>query len=110
MWRWFRTKADPPKQATTASSTERRRLFLLGTALVARGMEPDEAFRTALHYIEGPGSGQNWMSALSEVDRRATNRPGAIPEHQGKHLSDRPTFFDEVAPLGLMSGEHRRPE
>jgi hypothetical protein len=68
MWRF--AKARPLKQAPTANSAARRRMFLLGTALVARGMRPDEAYKTALAYIEGPGRGRTWMSVLAEQDRR----------------------------------------
>jgi hypothetical protein len=39
---------------------------LLGTALVTRGMKPDEAYKIALYYIEGPGRGLTWITALNE--------------------------------------------
>jgi hypothetical protein len=52
-----------------ASSNQQRRLFLLGTAFMARGMNAEEAYRKALYYTEGPGRGQTWISAVAEQDR-----------------------------------------
>jgi hypothetical protein len=46
----------------------RHRLFLLATALVARGMKPAEAYAMAVHYIHGPGRGRNWIAALAEYE------------------------------------------
>jgi hypothetical protein len=73
MWRWF-AKARPPKQASSGSSAARHRLFLLATALVARGMKPDQAYKIALYYIQGPGRGRTWMNALAEEDARSAAR------------------------------------
>jgi hypothetical protein len=91
MWRWF-AKARPPEEASGGSSAlardssrlrpvvpaARHRLFLLATALVARGMRPDQAYKTALHYIEGPGRGRTWMSALAEEDARRASRSVSV--------------------------------
>jgi hypothetical protein len=68
IWRAERNKS--PKQAPISSSFVRRRLFLVATSLVARGMKPDEAYKTALYYTEGPGRGRTWISALAEQDDR----------------------------------------
>jgi hypothetical protein len=46
----------------------RHRLFLLSTALVARGMEPAEAYRRALRYVEGDGRGRTWIQVLAECE------------------------------------------
>jgi hypothetical protein len=50
------------------SHPRRRRLFLLATAFVARGMEPDEAYNEAVYYVDGPGRGRTWISALATHD------------------------------------------
>jgi hypothetical protein len=64
-----------------ASSSAQRRLCLLGTALVTRGMKPDEAYKIALYYIEGPGRGLTWITALNEQNGsekgEATSRTNA---------------------------------
>jgi hypothetical protein len=49
-----------------ASDPARRRLFLLATAFVARGMPPEEAYAAARYYVEGSGRGRTWISALAE--------------------------------------------
>jgi hypothetical protein len=46
----------------------RRRLTLLATAFVARGMEPDSAYAKARYYIDGPGRRLNWISALAQQE------------------------------------------
>jgi hypothetical protein len=51
-----------------ASNPAQRRLFLLATALVVRGMEPNEAYIAAFYYVFGPGRGRNWLSALAEQE------------------------------------------
>ena len=61
-------KKHAQKQAPIPISSARRRLFLIATALVARAMEPDDAYKTALYYAEGAGRGRTWISALAEVD------------------------------------------
>src|SRR5215204_6795677 len=38
---------------------------------MARGLKPEDAFNKALYYTEGPGRGQNWISALVEQEREA---------------------------------------
>jgi hypothetical protein len=50
------------------SHPQRRRLFLLATGFVARGMDPDEAYRHAVYYTHGPGRGRTWISALTAHD------------------------------------------
>jgi hypothetical protein len=50
------------------SHPQRRRLFLLATGFVARGMEPDEAYNTAVYYVHGAGRGRTWISALTAHD------------------------------------------
>ena len=52
-----------------SNSHAQRRLFLLGTAFMARGMKAEDAYKTALYYAEGPGRGQNWIRILVERDR-----------------------------------------
>jgi hypothetical protein len=56
------------KRETIPSSSAQRRLFVLATSLVARGMEPKAAYENALHYIQGPGRGRTWIRALAEQD------------------------------------------
>jgi hypothetical protein len=51
------------------NSNEQHRLFLLGTAFMARGMRAEDAYNKALYYTKGPGRGQNWISALADQDR-----------------------------------------
>jgi len=51
-----------------ASDPPRRRLFLLATALVTRGLEPNEAYIRAFDYVYGRGRGRTWISALAELD------------------------------------------
>ena len=63
--------ADEPKQGDAA----RHRLFLLATALVARGMEPGEAYATALRYIQGSGRGRTWISVLAECESAENRTP-----------------------------------
>jgi len=46
----------------------RRRLFFLATSFAMRGMRPNEAYTTALYYVEGPGRGTTWATALKEYD------------------------------------------
>jgi hypothetical protein len=41
---------------------------MVASALITRGMDPDQAYRTALYYTEGPGRAQPWINALAEVD------------------------------------------
>jgi hypothetical protein len=57
------------------SDPARRRLFLLATAFVARGMPPEEAYAAARYYVEGSGRGRTWISALAEheADVRPTS-------------------------------------
>jgi hypothetical protein len=50
------------------SNQQRRRMFLLATAFVTRGMDPDEAYRHAVYYTHGPGRGRTWISALTAHD------------------------------------------
>ena len=38
---------------------------------MARGLKPEDAFNRALYYTEGPGRGQNWISALVAHEREA---------------------------------------
>jgi len=61
-------KKHAQKQAPIPISSARRRLFLIATALVARGMEPHDAYKTALYYAEGAGRGRTWIRALAEID------------------------------------------
>jgi hypothetical protein len=75
MWTWRRQAAEthparPAKPIPNPSSSAQRRLFLLATGLITRGMKPEDAYRTALYYIEGPGRGRTWISALAEHDDR----------------------------------------
>jgi hypothetical protein len=57
------------KVASRREPEARRRLFFLATSLAMRGMKPEEAYTTALYYVEGPGRGITWTAALSEFDR-----------------------------------------
>jgi hypothetical protein len=75
MWRARETRpADPilspriPERVQIPSSPERRRLFMVASALITRGMDPGEAYKTALYYTEGPGRTQPWVHALAEVN------------------------------------------
>ena len=54
--------------ASELQGAARRRLFLLATALVKRGMDPKSAYNTALYYIDGPGRGRTWVRALAECE------------------------------------------
>jgi hypothetical protein len=58
-------KRSPPP----ISNPQRRRVFLLATAFVTRGMDPDEAYRHAVYYAHGQGRGRTWISALTAHDR-----------------------------------------
>jgi hypothetical protein len=70
------TKRSTPYQ----SDPKRRRLFLLATALVARGMDAGRAYETSLHYVTGTGCGRTWISALAELDEVLDGRPDPIVE------------------------------
>jgi len=48
--------------------SNQRRLYLLGTAFLARGMKPEDAYNKAVYYTKGSGRHQNWISVLSELD------------------------------------------
>src|SRR5215216_2407385 len=50
------------------SDPTRCSLFLVATAFVARGLEPNEAYTTAFYYVYGPGRGRTWISAVAEQD------------------------------------------
>jgi hypothetical protein len=52
----------------TRDPVTRHRLFFLATAFAMRGMNPEDAYRSALYYVDGPGRGQNWIAALAEHD------------------------------------------
>jgi hypothetical protein len=65
---WGRRRSSDGGQQRSNSNLQRR-LFLLGTAFMARGMKPEDAYNKALYYTKGPGRRQNWMSALAEQDR-----------------------------------------
>ena len=52
-----------------SNDPSQRRVFLLGTAFMARGMKAEDAYNKALYYTKGPGRRQNWISALAEQDR-----------------------------------------
>src|SRR6185436_20766099 len=63
-----------PRQASEPSpdpvpDSNHRRLYLLGTAFLARGMKAEDAYNKALYYTKGSGRRQNWISALAEQDR-----------------------------------------
>jgi hypothetical protein len=79
---WRATETRPPERTPISSSSAQRRLFLLATAFVTRGMKPDDAHKTALYYIKGAGRGRTWISALVEQDGGGhctfdRDRPGA---------------------------------
>jgi hypothetical protein len=74
--------AGEPKQDDEA----RHRLFLLATALIARGMKPAEAYSTAIHYIHGAGRGRTWIAALAEYE--AANKMPQDAEPDGSAPSD----------------------
>jgi hypothetical protein len=52
----------------TRDPETRHRLFFLATSFAMRGMEPEDAYATALYYVDGPGRRQTWMAALAEHD------------------------------------------
>jgi len=62
--------ANAPDGAAIAPSSDprRRRLYLLATTFVERGMAPQDAYDAAKYYVCGPGRGQSWVSALNEID------------------------------------------
>jgi hypothetical protein len=64
-----RRRSDGGQQRVGSNNHAQRRLFLLGTAFMARGMKPEDAYNKALYYTKGPGRGQTWISALAEQDR-----------------------------------------
>jgi len=66
----LRRRSEVDRRPVSDSHPERR-LFLLGTAFMARGMTPKDAYSKAVYYTKGPGRGQNWISALVEEDRES---------------------------------------
>jgi hypothetical protein len=64
-----RRRGSDVQQSPGANDHLQRRLFLLGTAFMARGMKPKDAYDKALYYTTGPGRGQTWISVLAEQDR-----------------------------------------
>ena len=67
----------PQKAAPPPTSPRQRRLVLLATAFVTRGMEPEDAYKAALHYTQGSGRGRTWINALAEQDGAATDEAAA---------------------------------
>jgi hypothetical protein len=43
-------------------------LFFLAASFAMRGMKPEEAYETALYYVDGPGRGRTWIAALTEYE------------------------------------------
>jgi hypothetical protein len=74
MWPWPAPKQKPTEEPPIPSNADRHRLFILATALIARGMTPDQAYKTALHYTTGAGRGQTWISALKDEDSHTALR------------------------------------
>jgi hypothetical protein len=68
-WSRSRPHDDRGQPDAALDRALQHRLFLLGTAFMARGLDPKDAYTKALYYTTGPGRGQNWMSVLSEQDR-----------------------------------------
>ena len=81
MWNWRQKGTLPPEpiprprpqeHVGIPGSSARRRLFMVASALITRGMDPDQAYKTALYYAEGPGRGQPWINALTEAEGGVT--------------------------------------
>jgi hypothetical protein len=64
-----RRRGDDDQPRPASNDHSQRRLFLLGTAFMARGMSPKDAYSKAVYYTTGPGRGQTWISILAEQDR-----------------------------------------
>jgi hypothetical protein len=62
----LRPRSEPTRRPVP--DRNQRRLYLLGTAFLARGMTAEDAYHKAIYYTEGSGRRQNWISALSEQD------------------------------------------
>ncbi len=52
----------------TRDAETRHRLLFLATSFAMRGMAPEEAYKAALYYVEGPGRGRSWIAALRDFD------------------------------------------
>ena len=77
--------SDPDRRQIPDSN--QRRLYLLGTAFLARGMKPEDAYNKAVYYTKGSGRRQNWISVLSELD----SDPGASGQRENDS-SDTPAI------------------
>ena len=107
-------KKHAQKQAPLPISSARRRLFLIATALVARGMEPYDAYKTALYYAEGTGRGRTWIRALAEVDAdRESQSERRRRDTFGDVAGDRPLLPISAVGLEYLTGRrpiHQQPE
>ena len=62
-----------PANRATPDPETRHRLLFLATLFAVRGMEPEDAYKTAVYYVAGPGRGRTWISALAEHDSQPRN-------------------------------------
>jgi hypothetical protein len=67
----------------TRDPETRHRLLFLATSFAMRGMKPEDAYRTALYYVDGPGRGHTWIAALAEHDLPQFPWRNAIPRNSG---------------------------
>src|SRR5262245_60441874 len=96
-----RRGSDPNGQSIApdrrpAPDSNQRRLYLLGTAFMARGMNPEDAYNKAVYYTKGSGRRQNWISALSEQDSNVpvltSEQDSNVPVLTSEQDSDVPVF------------------
>lgn len=95
---WRATKAHPP--TPVLSSPAKRRLYLLATNFVARGMAPEEAYRTALRYVQGSGRGRTWISAVAEQEDRGERGTDDDQRDAAAPVEQRPDDEEAVASDG----------
>jgi len=76
----MRNKTRTRKPKPIAENATQHRLALLAAAFTGRGMQPDEAHKKALYYVQGPGRGRTWIRALAEYDGSAAGKTAIVEE------------------------------
>jgi hypothetical protein len=65
-------------------------------------MDADQAYKTALYYVDGLGRGRTWIRALADQDEFLNNAPMAIsPERETQSLEQETPGRQEVPLLFL---------